>query len=146
MWHRRCWWRMLWMKFVGDNNKILSMVLAILVTNIHYLFSFASGTNGQNISPTSTNRHQHHCYPFDLYIKSCHNLDKLHPFSKQSHSELLFGRKKEQKKIKTKYRLDSKSDSEFSDDSSKTCSRRNSISSTSDFSVGQSSNSESYAV
>jgi len=129
------------MKFVGDNNKILSMVLAILVTNIHYLFSFASGTNGQKMSPTSTNRHQHHCYPFDLYIKSCHNLDKLHPFSKQSHSELLFGRKNGPKKTQTKYRRDSESD-----DSSKTCSRRNSISSTSDFSVGQSSNSESYAV
>ena len=37
---------------------MLVTVLAILVSNIHYLFTLSLDTNIQNISPTSTNRHQ----------------------------------------------------------------------------------------
>ena len=48
----RCWWGMLEMNCVGDNNKMLVTVLAILITNIHYRFTSASGTNIQKISPT----------------------------------------------------------------------------------------------
>ena len=46
---------------VGDGcwrRNVLVTVLAILVTNIHYLFTLASGTNIQKMSLTSTNRHQ----------------------------------------------------------------------------------------
>lgn len=68
-----------------------------------------------------------------------------HPFQKQSHSEL-FVDQKQTKKKQTKYRHDFESESEGSDDSSQTCSRTNSISSISDFSLGQRSNSESNAV
>ena len=59
-------------KCVGDNNKILVTILAILVTNIHYLFTLASGTNFQKISPTSKFSHQHHCH------HNIHALDLLH--------------------------------------------------------------------
>ena len=69
-----------------------------------------------------------------------------HPFLKQSHSELFFDKKNERKQKQTKYRHDSESESECSDDSSQTCSRTNSISSISDLSLGQRSNSESNAV
>ena len=44
---------MLETKCVGINFKMLVTVLAILVTNIHYLFTLASGTNIQKMSPTS---------------------------------------------------------------------------------------------
>ena len=46
-WLRRCWRRF---AFVT--------VFAIFFTNIHYLITFASGTNIQKMSPTL--RHQHH--------------------------------------------------------------------------------------
>ena len=58
LWLHRCWWRMLTTNCVGDNYKMLVTVLAILVTNIHYLFTLASGTNIQKMSPTSQNRDQ----------------------------------------------------------------------------------------
>ena len=58
-WLHRCWWRMLETKCVGDNYKMLVTVLAILVTNIHYLFRLASGTNIPKMPPTSTFSHQH---------------------------------------------------------------------------------------
>ena len=35
----RCWWRMMETKFVGDNKKMLMMVLAVFVTSIDYLFT-----------------------------------------------------------------------------------------------------------
>lgn len=56
----RCCWRMLVTKYVGDSYKTLMMVMVILVTNIQYLFTLASGTNIQNISLTSKFSHQHH--------------------------------------------------------------------------------------
>ena len=34
----RCWWRMLETKCVSDNYKMLVTVMAILVTNIHYVY------------------------------------------------------------------------------------------------------------
>ena len=47
---------------LGDNDKILVTVLAILITNIHYLFTYlALGTNIQNMSPTPRLR-PHHCH------------------------------------------------------------------------------------
>ena len=46
-------------KCVGDNIKVLVTRLAILVTNIHYLFTLASGTNIQRMLPTSKFCHQH---------------------------------------------------------------------------------------
>ena len=54
----RCWWRMLETKCVGDNFKMLVMVLTISVTNILYLLTLASGTNIQKMSPRSQ-CHQH---------------------------------------------------------------------------------------
>ena len=50
---------MLETKCVGDNIKMLVTVLAILVTNIHYLFILASGTDIQKMSPRSKFCHQH---------------------------------------------------------------------------------------
>ena len=47
----RCWWRMLETKCVDDNLKMWGTVLAIFVTNIHYLVMSSK-------SPTSTNRHE----------------------------------------------------------------------------------------
>ena len=46
-------------KCVDDNFKMLVTVLAFLVTNIHYLFTLASGTNTQKMSPASKFSHQH---------------------------------------------------------------------------------------
>ena len=46
-----CWWQ-----FVTNNYKMLVTVLAILVTNIHYLSTLASGI--QKMFPTSKFRHQ----------------------------------------------------------------------------------------
>ena len=43
---------------VGENYKMLVTVLAVLVTNIYYLFTLASGTNIQKMSPTSKFCHQ----------------------------------------------------------------------------------------
>ena len=43
----------------GDNYKILVTVLTILVFNIQYLFSLASGTNIHKMSSTSKISHQH---------------------------------------------------------------------------------------
>ena len=57
-WLHRFWWRMLETICVGDNFKMLVTVLAILVTNIHYLFILRPGTNIHKMSPTSQNRHQ----------------------------------------------------------------------------------------
>ena len=64
---------MLETKCVGNNFKMLVTVLAILVTNINYLFTLASGnniqrcrqdpnsvTNIRKLSPTLS--HQHHCH------------------------------------------------------------------------------------
>ena len=48
----RCWWHMLETKCVGDNFEMLLTVLAIMVTNINYLFTLALGTNIKKI-------HQH---------------------------------------------------------------------------------------
>ena len=39
----RCWWRMLETKCVGDNYNMLVTILAILITDIHYLFTLAVG-------------------------------------------------------------------------------------------------------
>ena len=39
----RCWWQMLKTKCVGESLKMLVTVLAILVTNIHYLFYMSVG-------------------------------------------------------------------------------------------------------
>jgi len=47
------------MKCVGDDCKMLVTVLAILVTNIHYLFTFALDTNIQKMSQTSILSHEH---------------------------------------------------------------------------------------
>ena len=52
----RCWWRMLETKCVGDNFKMLVM---ILVTNILYLLKWASGTIIQKMSPRSLFCRQH---------------------------------------------------------------------------------------
>ena len=49
---------MLETKCVGDNYKMLVTVSAILVTKIHYLFTYFSGVNIQKMSPTSLNRQQ----------------------------------------------------------------------------------------
>ena len=46
-------------KCVGDNIKVLVTRLAILVINIHYLFTLASGTNIQKISSRSKFCYQH---------------------------------------------------------------------------------------
>merc|ERR1711917_72586 len=54
-----CWRRMLETKCVGDNYKMFVTILAILVTNIHYLFTLASCTNIQKMLPTSNFVHQH---------------------------------------------------------------------------------------
>ena len=56
---RRYWWRMLGMKCVVDNFKMLVTFLAILVTNVHYLFTLATDTNIQTMSPRSEFFHQH---------------------------------------------------------------------------------------
>ena len=77
----RCWWRILESKCFGDNFKIFRTVLVILVTNIHHLFTFTSGTNIQKISPTPKFGHQHPQFvtyfqsptslsPFDAYDRS----------------------------------------------------------------------------
>ena len=50
---------MLEMKCVGDNYNMLVTDLAIFVTNIHYLFTLATGTNIQKMLPTSKFCHQH---------------------------------------------------------------------------------------
>ena len=50
---------MLETKCVGDNYEMLVTVLAILVTNIHYLFTLASGTNIPKMSPTSKFGYEH---------------------------------------------------------------------------------------
>ena len=50
---------MLETKSVSDNFKMLLTVLAFLVNNLHYLFTLASGTNIQKMSPTSKFSHQH---------------------------------------------------------------------------------------
>ena len=47
-------------KFFGDNYKMLVTVLAILVININYILSLASGTNIHKMSPTSKFSLQHH--------------------------------------------------------------------------------------
>ena len=44
-------------KCVGDNSKML--VMAMFVTNIHYLFTLALDTNIQKMSPKSKFCHQH---------------------------------------------------------------------------------------
>jgi len=49
----RYWWRMLVTKWVGYQFKMLVTVWAILVTNILYLLTWASGTNIQKMSPRS---------------------------------------------------------------------------------------------
>ena len=43
-----CWWQL----------KVLVTVLAISITNIHYLLILASGTNIQKMSPTLSHKHQ----------------------------------------------------------------------------------------
>ena len=53
----RCLWRLLETKSAGGNYKTLVTVLDI--TNIHYLFTLASGTNIQRMLPTSKFCHQH---------------------------------------------------------------------------------------
>ena len=50
---------MLETKCIDDNHKMLVTVLAILITNIHYLFTLASGINIPKMSPTSKFCHQH---------------------------------------------------------------------------------------
>ena len=69
---------------------MLMIVLAILVTNINYLFTLASGTYIEKLSPTSnfsyqylqivtnfkspTSRcHQHHCHPILLNFQLTHS-------------------------------------------------------------------------
>ena len=47
----RCWWRMLETKCFGDNLKMTVTDSAILVTNILYFLTLASGTNIQKMSP-----------------------------------------------------------------------------------------------
>ena len=46
-------------KYVGDNYKMLVTALTIMVTNIHYIFTSASGKNIQNMLPRSKICHQH---------------------------------------------------------------------------------------
>ena len=58
LWLHRCWWRMLETKRVNDNYKMVVTVLAILVTDIHYIFTLASVTNIQKMSPTMKFCHQ----------------------------------------------------------------------------------------
>ena len=64
----RCWWRMLETKCVGDN---FQMLVTVLVTNILYLLTLASGTNIQRchqdlnsvpniLKLTLTVSHNHH--------------------------------------------------------------------------------------
>ena len=50
--------RMLETKCVGDNYNIWVKFQAIFVANIDDIFTYASGTNIQKMSPTFTNRHQ----------------------------------------------------------------------------------------
>ena len=54
----RCRWRILATKRVGDNFKMLVTVLAIFVTNIHYLFTLASDTNIPKSSSTLRRQRQ----------------------------------------------------------------------------------------
>ena len=67
----RCWWRMLETEFVGDNYMMLVAVLVILVANIHYLFTLASGTNIPKMSPTSKFCHQHPKIVINVKIWKC---------------------------------------------------------------------------
>ena len=77
----RCWWWILETKCVGDNNTMLVPVLTISVTNIHYLFTQASGTNISKMSPTSNFSHQ--CTQirtnFESLTSRCH-LYHFHPW------------------------------------------------------------------
>ena len=61
---------MLETKCVGDNSKMLETVFAIFVTNTHYLFTLASDTNIQKMSPKSKFSHQHHCHQITNNIAS----------------------------------------------------------------------------
>ena len=65
---------MLVTKCVSDNYTMLVTVLAILVTNIHYLFTLASGINIQKMSLTSKFCHQHPkiVTNFKLLTSRCH--------------------------------------------------------------------------
>ena len=57
---------MLRTKIVGDNFKMLSMVLTISVTNIQNLFTLVSVVNIQKMSPTLSRQHHCHCWKFSL--------------------------------------------------------------------------------
>ena len=72
----RCRWRMLEMKLVGDNNKILSTFLATLVTNIHYLKRCNQHRNSvTNIHKSSLTLSRQHQNGRSIYQK-CHNHKK----------------------------------------------------------------------
>ena len=53
-----CWWRILETKCAGDNFRMLMTVMAILVIDIHNLFSFAPGINIYKSSPTLSHQHR----------------------------------------------------------------------------------------
>ena len=50
MWLHWCWWRMLATKCVGDNYKMWVTVLAIPVTNIHYLKDITNFKSSKSLS------------------------------------------------------------------------------------------------
>ena len=58
-WWHRCWWRILKTTGVGDNFEMLVTVLTILVTNISYFWTWASGTKIQKLLLSSKFCHQH---------------------------------------------------------------------------------------
>ena len=61
------------MKCVGDDCKMLVTVLAILVTNIHYLFRLASGINLQKMPPTSLSSNINTTFEKQYFRQSMHH-------------------------------------------------------------------------
>ena len=80
-WLHRCWWRMLETKCVDDNYKILVTVLALwsklLIANIHFLFTLASGANIWKSLPTSKLCHQNidSGTPYNPFLTRYQNAD-----------------------------------------------------------------------
>ena len=76
-WQYWCWWRMLETKCVGDNFKMLVTVFTVVVTNILYLLTLASGTNIEILSQTFKNCHQDKVTNIYVALSDCSQANDL---------------------------------------------------------------------
>ena len=79
----QCWWRMLETNCVGDNFRILVTVLAILITNIHFLLGLASSK--PSVKSSTSQCHQHHCHNHTLSVLNENLFDAVWPIFSGSH-------------------------------------------------------------